>query len=63
MEPDGPCIEVTTAELPLACPLPQQALWNAHPRVYLPIEATGQVICPYCNTHYTLLHADGREPT
>ena len=46
--------EVTTADLPLSCPLPTMRLWDAHPRVYLPIEETGQVICPYCGAEYTL---------
>jgi uncharacterized Zn-finger protein len=32
---------VTRADLPLACPTPARALWISHPRVYLPIEATG----------------------
>jgi len=25
-----------------------------HPKVYLPIEATGEAICPYCGAHYLL---------
>lgn len=29
---------VSRADLPLSCPLPSMALWNSHPRVYLPIE-------------------------
>jgi hypothetical protein len=29
-------------------------LWNAHPRVFLPIEKTGEALCPYCGTRYTL---------
>ena len=32
-------VEVTAADLPLHCPLPSQAVWNKHPRVYLPVEA------------------------
>lgn len=47
-------VEVSRADLPLSCPQPNQKIWNAHPRVYLPIEETGEVICPYCGTHYTL---------
>ena len=39
-------VEVTAADLPLHCPLPSQALWNAHPRVFLPIENTGEALCP-----------------
>jgi len=47
-------VEVTAADLPLHCPMPQQKLWNTHPRVYLPIEATGAAKCPYCGTEYKL---------
>ena len=47
-------IEVTAADLPLHCPLPSMLLWNSHPRVYLPIEATGLAKCPYCSAEYTL---------
>jgi len=32
--------EVTSADLPLACPMPGMHLWNSHPRVFLPIEAS-----------------------
>jgi uncharacterized Zn-finger protein len=47
-------IEVTAADLPLHCPMPSMLLWNAHPRVFLPIEETGVALCPYCGTNYTL---------
>jgi uncharacterized Zn-finger protein len=47
-------IEVTAADLPLHCPMPSMMLWNAHPRVYLPIQKTGEALCPYCGTRYTL---------
>jgi len=47
-------IEVTADDLPLHCPMPDMLLWNAHPRVFLPIENSGQALCPYCGTHYTL---------
>lgn len=47
-------IEITAAQLPLHCPLPEQAIWNAHPRVYLPIDKDGQAVCPYCGAHYVL---------
>jgi uncharacterized Zn-finger protein len=40
--------EVARAELPLSCPTPAMALWNSHPRVYLPIEATGSAACANC---------------
>lgn len=41
-------------DLPLSCPAPDMALWNSHPRVYLPIEKTGHAQCPYCGAKYTL---------
>ena len=47
-------IEVTAADLPLHCPMPSMLLWNAHPRVFLPVEKTGEALCPYCGTKYTL---------
>jgi len=46
--------EVDRSELPLSCPTPAMALWNSHPRVYLPIEASGSAVCPYCGTHFVL---------
>ncbi|OGT45409.1 MAG: hypothetical protein A3E83_00265 [Gammaproteobacteria bacterium RIFCSPHIGHO2_12_FULL_41_20] len=46
--------EVTAADLPLSCPLQSMRVWDAHPRVYLPIEKSGQVICPYCGAEYIL---------
>jgi uncharacterized Zn-finger protein len=45
---------VTRADLPLHCPMPDTALWNSHPRVFLPIEETGTAVCPYCGTRYVL---------
>ena len=47
-------IEVTATDLPLHCPMPSMKLWDAHPRVYLPIENTGESLCPYCSTQYVL---------
>ena len=47
-------VDVKRTELPLSCPLPDEKLWNAHPRVYLPIEDSGEASCPYCGTHYML---------
>ena len=48
-------VEITAAQLPLHCPLASQKLWNTHPRVYLPVEATGEARCPYCGTLYRLV--------
>jgi uncharacterized Zn-finger protein len=48
--------QVRRADLPLSCPLPSMALWNSHPRVYLPIESEGgQADCPYCGAHFVLV--------
>jgi uncharacterized Zn-finger protein len=47
-------IEVTPGDLPLHCPMPSMMLWSAHPRVYLPIQKTGEALCPYCGTKYVL---------
>ena len=46
--------DITRADLPLACPMPAMSLWNSHPKVYLPIEQSGAVKCPYCGAEYTL---------
>jgi uncharacterized Zn-finger protein len=46
--------DVTRADLPLSCPMPGMYLWNAHPKVYLPIEKTGWAKCPYCSAEYSL---------
>ncbi len=51
---------VTAADLPLSCPMPDMYLWNAHPKVYLPIEATGWAKCPYCSAEYTLVASAGQ---
>jgi uncharacterized Zn-finger protein len=46
---------VTRADLPLSCPMPAMALWNSHPKVYLPIEEQGgKAKCPYCGADYVL---------
>lgn len=47
-------IVITTDDLPLHCPTPEMKLWNMHPRVFLPIESTGEALCPYCGTYYIL---------
>jgi uncharacterized Zn-finger protein len=46
--------EVTEADLPLSCPMPGMAVWNSHPKVYLPVEAEGSAKCPYCGALYVL---------
>ncbi len=49
---------VTRADLPLHCPTPEMYLWNSHPKVYLPIEASGEAKCPYCSASYELVADD-----
>ena len=46
--------EVGPEDLPLSCPMPGMELWNSHPRVYLPIDKTGAVRCPYCGAEFQL---------
>ncbi len=48
-------VTVSRKDLPLSCPTPAMSLWNSHPRVYLPIEATGKATCPYCGAQYELI--------
>ena len=47
-------VELTKKDLPLSCPPRNDRVWDAHPRVYLPIETVGVVVCPYCDTEYVL---------
>ena len=42
-------------DVPLSCPMPGMYLWNSHPKVYLPIEESGQAKCPYCGASYALI--------
>ncbi|HFE37605.1 MAG TPA: zinc-finger domain-containing protein [Gammaproteobacteria bacterium] len=51
--------EVSAADLPLHCPTSEMALWNSHPKVYLPIEKTGSAKCPYCGAEYHLIRNGG----
>ena len=48
-------VKVTKKDLPLSCPMPNQMMWNAHPREYLPIEDSKKEVCPYCRTVYVLV--------
>lgn len=47
-------IQVNRDQLPLSCPRPEDEVWNMHPRVYLPVEKTGEAVCPYCSARYVL---------
>lgn len=48
--------QVSRADLPLSCPMPQMMVWCSHPKVYLPIEKTGKAKCPYCGAEYELVN-------
>ena len=47
--------EVHRSDLPVSCPLPSMALWNSHPRVYLPLEEERECNCPYCGARFVLV--------
>lgn len=47
--------DVTRAQLPVSCPMPGMSQWNSHPKVYIPLEETGEAICPYCSATFKLL--------
>lgn len=56
MEPNAVSkYQVTQEDLPLHCPMDNMSLWNSHPRVFLPIEETGQAKCPYCGAEFILI--------
>lgn len=38
----------------MSCPMPGMYLWNSHPKVYLPVQETGDAKCPYCGAQYVL---------
>jgi len=50
--------EVTRKDLPLHCPMDGMTLWDSHPRVFLPIEDSGEERCPYCGAIYVLVDRD-----
>ena len=49
---------VRRRDLPLSCPMPGMYLWNSHPKVFLPVEETGEAKCPYCGAEYYLESGD-----
>ena len=46
---------VRLSDLPLSCPMPGMYLWNSHPKVFIPVEETGEAKCPYCGAQYHML--------
>lgn len=47
-------VRVSRAELPAYCPTEAMGLWNSHPRVYIALEESPAVNCPYCGTRFEL---------
>ena len=47
--------EVGERDLPLSCPMPGMYLWNSHPKVFIPVEETGEGMCPYCSATFRLV--------
>ena len=47
--------EITRVDLPLSCPIPDIAVWNSQPKVYRPVEETGEAKCPYCAAEFRLI--------
>ncbi len=56
-------VEVTKDQLPLHCPTPDSSLWNSHPRVFIPLEESGEAKCSYCGTVYKLVSKLASEKT
>ena len=52
--------QVSAGDLPLCCPMPGMTQWNSHPRVFLPIEETGEEKCPYCGAVFVLVREPGQ---
>lgn len=48
-------ILVTKDDLPLHCPTADDSpLWSSHPRVFIPVEESGEASCPYCGNRFRL---------
>jgi uncharacterized Zn-finger protein len=58
-------VEITTKDLEgpgvVFCPNPRMTLWNAHPRVFIDVAASGEGKCPYCGTVYRLIDSPGEK--
>jgi len=58
MAPDNPPQEtITVSESTVACDGGGGAL--GHPRVFLKIGGTGEIVCPYCSRRYVLAEGAG----
>lgn len=54
--------EVSWEDLPLSCPTPAMAVWNAHPRVYIPVHRSGREMCEYCGAEFVLRDPEPDQP-
>lgn len=52
-------IEVTKDELPMHCPAPGAALWDSHPRVFIPLDDAPEASCSYCGNVFKLVEKKG----
>jgi uncharacterized Zn-finger protein len=50
--------EVRLTDLPVSCPMPDMRVWDAHPRVFLPLEESHREVCPYCDAEFVLIDVD-----
>ena len=50
---------VRPSDLPLSCPMPGMYLWNSHPKVFIPVQASGEAKCPYCGALYFMVEDEG----
>lgn len=48
-------VKLRSEDLPLCCPMPNTAIWDMHPKVYLAMDHESKAVCPYCDTHYYLV--------
>ena len=54
----APRYEVTPDDYPVHCPADDMSLWNAHPRVYIPVYDVGdEARCPYCSALFVMVEA------
>ncbi|AWD32624.1 hypothetical protein CKSOR_00518 [Candidatus Kinetoplastibacterium sorsogonicusi] len=48
-------IEIKSKDVSICCPMPNENIWNLHPKIFLKITAPdNKVKCPYCNTEYRI---------
>lgn len=59
---DQDVYEVGWEDLPLSCPAPWMTVWNAHPRVYIPVHRSGREMCEYCGAEFVLRDPDPDQP-